>query len=184
MTGKIKSIGLESGFIKLENGSDAPFKFSDVLTYDLACLAVDQFVTFDIGRGVHAKAVNVVVQKQLSASRAEQKRVPDRSFRYLGFDHIGNCRNYRFEETTPGEHKNVFIVEIDTGLFKKHRVGIQEGPALCLRVLMEERVSEPTIHCSVSDQDMLQHVSRRPVLKNGPRTKNFSYVPGEGVRSI
>jgi hypothetical protein len=182
MTGRIKSIGFESGFIQLENGSDAAFEFSDVLTYDRANLAVDQFVSFDIRRGTHAKAVNIVVEKQMLASRSGQKRRLPRSFRYLGFEQIGTSRAYRFEEVIPGEQKKVFIVTIDTGLFKKHRVGIQEGPALCLRLLMEVPDFSVVEPCSISDQDMLLHVARRPVVKNGSRTRTFSYIQGVGVR--
>lgn len=181
MTGKIKSIGVDSGLIEMENGTDAPFQLSDVLTYDRAGLAVDQLVSFDIGRGNRAKATNIVVRKPaISQQRAKDKRAVPRTYRYIGFEQLGASRAYSFEELAPGEHKKVCTVTIDTALFGKHGVGMQEGPALCLRLLMEG----PDISaCTISDEDMQLHVSHRPVCKNGPRIRKFTYTPGIGVRS-
>lgn len=171
MTGKIKSIGLESGHILSEDGRDAAFDFSDVLTYDLPRLAVDQCVTFDIGRGAHLKAVNVIVQKQTPASSpSEKKRNPPRSFRYLGFEHRANSRAYRFEEVISGADKKLFVITIDMALFKRHRVGMQEGPAVCLRLLMAEPGVSESESCSIDDQTMIVHAGRRPALKTGLRT--------------
>ena len=184
MTGKIKSIGLESGYIHIEDGRDTPFKFSNVLAYDLATLAVDQCVTFDIGRGSHAQAVNIVVQKQTPFSPSEKKSNLPCSFRYLGFEHSENCRAYRFEEVIPGGQNRTFIVKIDTALFKRHRVGMQEGPALCLRLLMEETDIAEAESRSIDEHAMLVHAARRPVPKTGSRARNFSYTPGSGVRAL
>lgn len=179
MTGKITRLGIDSGFIHAEGGRSVPFDLSAVLTYDVAGLAVDQSVTFDVGRGSHAKAVNVVVQKHSQASGAPDKRHEQHWFRYMGFEHLGNSRAYRFEHQVPGEPRETFTVTADVALFTRHRIGIQEGPALCLRhlaVILEAAgaaAQRPQVECSLTDLEMLAHLARRPVPK-----KRFPYTLG------
>jgi hypothetical protein len=50
--------------------------------------------------------------------------------RYLGFDQRVDARAYRFEIVKRGEAARHFIVTVEMALFLKHRVAIQEGPAL------------------------------------------------------
>jgi hypothetical protein len=54
--------------------------------------------------------------------------------RYIGFDQAKNVREYRFESVAEGETQH-FLVSVDLALFVKHNVGLQEGPALCLKRL-------------------------------------------------
>ncbi|MCW5982561.1 MAG: cold-shock protein [Bryobacteraceae bacterium] len=184
MTGIIKSIGLDAGFIQLDDGRDLPFDFSAVLAYDLANLAAGQVVTFGLLRGAHPKAVDIVVQKRTDPSSSDPKRRSVRFLRYLGFEHVGNRRAYTFEEVVPGEQKKTYIVTTDVMLFKRHQVAMQEGPALCLRLLIQELDAGREPHCSLTDGEMLAHVARRPVPKTGAHAKRFSYTPGGGVRGV
>lgn len=55
--------------------------------------------------------------------------------RYLGFDQTLNRRTYRFEGLTKGEPSVRYVITADLGMFLKHRIGIQDGPGLCVRKL-------------------------------------------------
>ena len=56
--------------------------------------------------------------------------------RYMGFDQAKNIRGYKFEGVAADETATThFVVNADLALFMKHRVGLQEGPALCLKKL-------------------------------------------------
>jgi hypothetical protein len=54
--------------------------------------------------------------------------------RYMGFDQARNTRAYRFDVIGEGDVRH-FVISADLALFLKHRVGIQEGPALCMHKL-------------------------------------------------
>jgi cold shock CspA family protein len=170
MTGTIKSLGgaTESGFITTENGLNVGFCPTSVLAYDAASLAVGQLVSFDLESGRYLKALNVSVQRARDASNMEQKRLEVTRLRYMGFEQHGSVRAYRFERLTPGSDKRTFTVEADMALFARHHVGIQEGPALCLHLLVAdlEAAGEPALfQRSLSDREMLAHLASLPVRK-------------------
>jgi cold shock CspA family protein len=170
MTGRIRSVGDGGacGFITAENGLSVHFNSSAVLAYDVTCLAVGQMVTFELESGHHAKAVNICVQRPHLAAHAPVKHQESLHLRYTGFEQAGNIRVYRFERIATGEETRTFLVTTDLALFRKHRVGIQEGPALCLHVLMADlNAAESTRPASsrraLTDVDMLAHLASRPV---------------------
>ena len=188
MTGTIKSLGgaTESGFITTENGLNVGFCPTSVLAYDAATLAVGQLVSFDLESGRGLKAVNVSVQRARNASDAEQKRQEVTRLRYMGFEQHGSVRAYRFERLTPGSDKRTFTVEADMALFVKHHVGIQEGPTLCLHLLVAEleAAGEPAIlHRSLSDREMLAHLASLPVRRTGHGIKRTPPASGEPRRA-
>ena len=95
-------------------------------------------------------------------------------------------RAYLFEGLEPGAEKRTFTVDADLALFTRHHVGMQEGPALCLHLLMEELEAEGTaaqasFNCSLSDRELLAYVASRPVprSKQGPRRT----LPSSGADS-
>lgn len=170
MTGTIKSLGgvNESGFITTENGLIVSFCPTEVLAFDAATLAAGQLVSFDLESGRHLKALNVSVQRARHASNAEQKRLEVTRLRYMGFEQNGSVRAYCFERLTPGSEKRTFTVEAEMALFAKHHVGIQEGPALCLHLLVAdlEAAGAPALfQRSLSDREMLAHLASLPVRK-------------------
>jgi hypothetical protein len=57
---------------------------------------------------------------------------------YMGFEQEENIREYIFHRIAHGEDPQVFVVSTDLDLFRKNHVGLQEGPALCLGVLLAE----------------------------------------------
>ena len=58
--------------------------------------------------------------------------------RYVGFRHLENQRRFRFERVTPGAATQCFEVAANLALFHTLRIAIQEGPALCMRVIAAE----------------------------------------------
>jgi cold shock CspA family protein len=178
MTGRIKSLGDAgtSGFITAENGHSFHFESSAVLAYDAACLAVGQTVSFELESSGHHKVFNVCVQRPHLASRAPVKQPESVHVRYTGFEQTGNIRAYRFERLSTGEETQAFLVTADLSLFMKHHVGIQEGPTLCLHVLMthladSDPVRQAPLRRVLTDVDLLAHVASRPVPSSKGRHK-------------
>jgi cold shock CspA family protein len=191
MTGRIKTLSNEtaSGVIRTENGMSVPFDSAAILAYDATCLAVGQLVTFEVETGSRAKAFNICVQKSQAVASVPDKRVEIMRVRFAGFDQTDSIRTYRFELIANGEETKTFAVTADLSLFRKHRIGIQEGPALCLKVLLSELENltpeEEVTHWALTDQNMLDHLASRPVpgKKPGPRrtARSSSMAPGMQV---
>jgi len=143
MTGKITLLnGADSsGFILAESGAHVHFKSSDLFAYDIGRIAVGQVVTFDLKAGHLAEAINVCPQRSGTATDGKAHlRRPDGYMRYVGFDHKGNLRCYRFEFTSPGQEMQAIVFQIDLGLLTKHHLAIQDGPNLCRHVLAAQHI--------------------------------------------
>jgi cold shock CspA family protein len=156
-----------SGVISAEDGLRVRFESSAVLAYDVTALAVGQSVTFDVLRGNRPKASNVCVERphvRPAGTKCRESAPP----RYLGFEQSGNVRLYRFEQIFAGESRTTFTVSADIALFTKHRVGIQEGPALCLHLLATaldaaDFAESPSPAYALADREMLGYLANRPV---------------------
>ncbi len=178
MTGRIKNLsaGNGAGFIESENGLKFHFDSGAVLAYDVTYLAVGQLVTFDLESGGSPKAVNICLQRAHAAPHPDGKR-KETTLRYVGFDQTKAIRTYRFERTSMGEETETFAVTTDMALFTKHHIGIQEGPALCLHVLMigldGTAVSAPRLSCSLAEQRMLTYLVSKPVPGTRPHHKRI-----------
>jgi cold shock CspA family protein len=168
MTGRIKSLSTlsPSGFISAASGHDVYFHSSEVLPPGAGGLAIGQLVTYEIGGGKWPSAINVRIPAQPQATpRPAVRHSPATYLQYLGFEQTGSTRAYRFRRVVRGEETREFVVSAELGLFFKHHVGIQEGPALSLRLLSEgpdcsTPVDWPPAQ-SLTDVDMLAHVARR-----------------------
>ncbi|HTM51903.1 MAG TPA: hypothetical protein VL285_24575 [Bryobacteraceae bacterium] len=172
MTGRIKALSFEStsGLIESENGSRFSFESSAVLAYDAAHLTVGQLVTF-ITEGLSAFNISV--------HRAARPQVDGGTrkggvFRYVGFNQANSIRTFRFERTFTGELAEMFTVSTDLALLAKYRISLQEGPALCSRLLTLEidEASAPVFERSLTETDILQDMASRP----GPGARNHKRV--------
>ena len=187
MTGRITrlAVGTDTGSIQSEGGINVSFDPSGVLAYDLDKLAVGQFVTFDLDSSTSPSAVNILCVKTPRASGSGERRLTPECLRYIGFEQSGSTRIFRFERIVPGEEKTVFRVAAELGLFTKHDIGLQEGPALCIHLLATESqtggAAEPSHEqLSLGDHDMLAHRARQPV----PRKRTPPPVPARSTHSV
>lgn len=92
--------------------------------------------------------------------------------RYLGFDQKLNTRTYKFKGIANGEPTLYFMVTADLGLFLSHRVGIQEGPALCAHKLASDLLTPADGNHELTNEDLTAHVSARALAdtrKTGTR---------------
>lgn len=106
--------------------------------------------------------MNLLESAQDQAAPLPAEKLPPGTYlQYMGFGQIGSLRTYRFRRVARGEKAREYLVNADLGLFARHHVGIQEGPALCLRLLSETPGSRPTPE-SLTDTDMLAHLASRP----------------------
>jgi len=179
MMGRIKllNVGNAGGVIKAENGYTVSFEVSAVLAYDVACLAVGRLVSFDLEGRHGTSAVNVCVHG-LHPLPADAPKRPA-SLRYVGFDQAKGIRSYKFERNWPGEDTENMVVTTDLELFTRHRVPIQEGPAMCLRLLEEEVATHGALRFSLTEKDLIGYLagrlipvrtfSRRAVRRSPPR---------------
>lgn len=175
MTGRIEVLDTVEtpGFIRSEDGLVVRFNLSEVAARYAGDLAVGQLVTFDLEKGNPPKAFNIKIEKRHYTTHGAEKR--QQPVRYLGFEQNGNIRNYKFERIAPGGERQAATVSTDMALFLTHQIGLQDGPALCLRlVTVELEDANPVNHLpfqrSLTDADMLAHLARRPA----PERRNRS----------
>ena len=185
MTGRIKLLtaGSSSGVIETDNGSRLYFDACAVLAYDVAGLSVGQLVTFDNENGMGRRAVNICVQRPHQAAPIEKKR-KESVLRYMGFDQAKAIRTYRFERTSVGEDTQMFTVTTDVTLFAKHHIGIQEGPALCMRLLTvgTEDLAVPPLQRALTEEDLVTHLASKPAP--GPRHQKRIPRPAAAARTV
>jgi len=79
--------------------------------------------------------------------------------RYMGFDQAKNIREYRFDGVGAGEAAKHFVVSADLALFATHNVGLQEGPALCLKRLSADLETLQQLPHELTGGDLAAHVS-------------------------
>ena len=181
MTGRIKALGRGngSGVIRAENGRSVPFDASALLAYDVGCLAEGLLVTFDMEGGYGPRAVNVCVHKEHVARRPTLSGQHSACLRYLGFEQAQNVRAYRFERLLPGEETTTLLVSADMTLFARHHVALQEGPGLCLHLLLAaepDPSTQPYGHPqgggrTLTEQDILAHLAAHPTAGSKARRK-------------
>jgi hypothetical protein len=81
--------------------------------------------------------------------------------RYLGFDQERNTRFYKFAQNTKGQPTLNLVISVDVGLFFKHRVGIQDGPALCAKKLNADLEANLEGVHELTNGDLLTFASER-----------------------
>jgi hypothetical protein len=97
--------------------------------------------------------------------RAQERRSP--VLRYAGFDQTGDIRAYLFQRVVIAEKNKLIVVAAEISLFVKHRVRIQDGPALCLHVLTLElenlELSEvAAVRRALTENDVVAYLASRP----------------------
>jgi cold shock CspA family protein len=186
MTGSIKNLNPvnRSGFIKAEDGQTVYFGSSAVWEYDYPFLTVGQGVSFDLLDGQRSKAINVHLYEGRHAQPQPKKPNGPVELRFVGFDQANSIRTFHFQAFVAGKETREYSVSADVTLFGKHRVGIQEGPALCSRVVMAGLATSltETASLALTEKDILAHVESRrtPTRKAFRRRGRFS--PRSGTR--
>lgn len=160
MRGKIEVLGAGAlqGRIRAEDGSRVVFDLSGILAYDVGRLCVGHSVTFDIDKRA-CTAINV--SREQEAATPADKRTPEAQLRYMGFEQTDGVRCYRFERSLTGEATRTIVLTIDVKLFVKYRIGMQEGPTLCLKLLAGPLIGISD-HKVITDEDMQAFLASRP----------------------
>ncbi len=163
MTGTIVGLaaGTRTGTIRAQDGSLLAFSGAAVLG-DFDTLAVGHRVSFGVERGaLHQTAVCVFHEPAARTAPPGHKPDGPADLRYIGFQPSGNTRKYRFDSQSGGNAVQHGIT-VDVALLLKHRIGVQEAPALCLRKLRADLKDFPdrqTHH--LAEDDMLAFVALR-----------------------
>ena len=175
MIGRIKNLSAtsRSGFIQAENGQTVYFAGSAVWEHDFPFLTVGQAVSFELQAGHWPKAANVHLFEDHHLTHVPEKPQGAIQLRYVGFDQVNHVRTFRFHGVVAGEQTRDLEVTTDVRLFQKHHVGIQEGPSLCTRILLEqlalssEHRSRP-VRAVLAEQDLVALVASRTVAARKP----------------
>jgi len=166
MTGKIEVLAtpVKEGRITTNSGTDIFHYAYRYPTSGTNGLTRGALVTFQVERGNSEMAVGVCLKEPGESSQETETR--PREVRYEGFEQTRNIRSFKFHAWRTGEENQEAIVTVDLALFRKHGIGIQEGPGLCLRLLQVE-LQEPRPDGSVAwtrtltDKEMLAHLAGR-----------------------
>jgi cold shock CspA family protein len=184
MTGSIKNLNPvnRSGFIKAEDGKAVYFPASAVWEHDYPFLTVGQAVNFDLLDGQRPTAINVHLYTGRHLQLQPKKPDGPVELRFIGFGQANCIRTFRFQAIVAGNETREYSVTVDMTLFGKHHVGIQEGPALCSRVVLAGLAtpSSEKVPLALTEKDILAHVeSRRVPKRRVPKRKRFR-GPGPG----
>lgn len=156
MTGTIVQLApaTQSGVIRAEDGSRVLFSASAVAG-GFDTLALGGRVRFDCDRACsQVTAVRALPEPALSDAPLD--------LRYVGFDQAQNVRHYKFDAIARGQSTRRFVITANMALFLKHRVAMQDGPALCLRKLLSDLETSPSSsRHELSDGDLLAHAAAR-----------------------
>jgi hypothetical protein len=174
-----------SGAIRSEQGENFDFDLAGVLTYDAAGLAEGKFVHFQPAGRSPCKAINVSLEPPAAVHPGAERYKEITQLRFVGFRHLENLRRFRFERITPGGPTQCFEVAANLALFHTLRIAIQEGPALCMRVIADEleagRKWEDLALLSLTEQHMRNYLANRPVpgakLPKAPRRPSVYSAP-------
>ena len=160
---QVWNAGSAEGVIQADNGDSISFEFSAVLAYDVACLAVGRWVSFDLAGRAGSSVVNVCLHRLQPSPEGAPRRPA--SLRYVGFEQAEGIRSYKFERTPPGEEMKTVVVTTDMALFTRHRVLLQEGPGLCLRLLETESAKGRESRFALTENDLITLAARLGAIK-------------------
>lgn len=155
MIGRIEELVPErrAGFIRTSDGVRVLFRASAVVGHGYDLLTVGQGVSFDLERDLRGRRA-VGVRQGLLLSKTARKTGRAMELRYMGFDQAQNTREYRFDGIAAGEIVKHFVISVDVALFVKHRVGMQEGPSLCLRKLSADLEAPARLCHQLTNDDL------------------------------
>jgi hypothetical protein len=162
MRGRIQvlNVGRTAGVIQADSGDSMRFEFSAVLAYDVAFLAVGRVVTFDVEGRDGSSVVNICLYRPHASPEGAPRRPA--SLRYVGFEQAKGLRSYKFERTPAGEEMTTtVVVTTDMTLFTRHRVQLQEGPGLCLRLLETESADGRESAFTLTEKDLITFLAAR-----------------------
>ena len=133
-----------------------------------------QLVSFELERSSPEFAVGVRPRE----AHAPQNGSRDlrREIRYQGFEQTHSVRSFRFQAWRSGEENEEAIVTVDLALFRRHGIGLQEGPGICLR-FVEAEFAESGVTGKViwtralSDEDILVHRAEQKTSKSSRKKR-------------
>jgi len=96
--------------------------------------------------------------------------------RYLGFDDAKGTRIYKFGRLPSHEGMEIFVVNMTIEMFMKHKISLQDGPAMCSAIMAAS--DEPKDHW-VTDDDSLEFIARRPAKAERKPPRQKQPLPAE-----
>jgi hypothetical protein len=89
-------------------------------------------------------------------------------FVFMGFSQLASIRRYTFHGLVPKQKNRVFTLSADLTQLNKYRVSIQEGPALCLRILgaafESAELAPQQFAYDITESDLLTYAAAKDAL--------------------
>jgi hypothetical protein len=101
----------------------------------------------------------------------------------MGFDQAKNIQEYKFDGVAAGETARHFAVEVDLALFVSYHVGLQEGPALCLKKLSADLEALQSLRHELTSGDLTAYASARSTAAE-KKTSASGRLPRKFVRGL
>jgi hypothetical protein len=167
------------GTIHAEDGRHLPFSTDAVWPYDLTRIGVGQVVSFELSRS-DGSVMNVRREPEPLVSALKTSPTTGH-LEYQGFEHVANTRAYQFQRRVTAHPTEHFVVRVELSLLAKHRIGLQEGPAICGRMLTEELkalggLPAPEQTRVLTEQDLLIYFVPRAVIPPRSRRTGFPHL--------
>jgi hypothetical protein len=102
----------------------------------------------------------------------------------VSFEQRNNIRQYSFSGRTEEGQRHEFLVDVDLGLIRRHRIPMQEIPLLCCRLLEERAVSLQDRQITLTEAHMEIIAERAAELKRqAEQRRNWSFKPRPAERA-
>lgn len=93
--------------------------------------------------------------------------------RYMGFDDADGVRIFKFGRLPASAGTILYKVHASVGLFLKHKISFQDGPAMCSAIMAVDEVA----HHQLTDDDCALFVSQRPQKADRKAPKRKPAIP-------
>ena len=175
MTGTIVGLAKSSrtGTIRSGDGSRVGFSAAAVLG-EFERLAVGHMVSFDLDRSQLRHVAVRVFREPFAAQGPSKPPCASTDLRYTGFRQVDGIRTCSFETVEPGRPAQRFTITVDFALLLKHRISVQDVPALCLHKLSADlgEASHTRADHELCEADLLACLSSRAAAAERKRLRH------------
>lgn len=104
---------------------------------------------------------------------------------FTGFHQANEQRRFHFEAVLSDHTRLSYVVTADVSLMRKHMIGLQDGPLICLRLLEDALESPVPRQQTFTEEQMRQYAAKRSAAKEeatAARNKRPRPRPHNSVR--
>lgn len=103
------------------------------------------------------------------------------NFVFTGFQQTDNMRRFCFEAVLADRSRRAYVVTADIGLLRKHMIGLQDAPLICLHLLEDNGETTVPNHQMFTEEQMRRYAADRSAKKEASAAK--ARRPGPRARA-